>query len=135
MNSKTPWMHTASQDPKVLTIQTLEQEEDVDVEMSTNMSVEIKFQLSNENLKDDDEMQGGEGAENDFNQLFNMVDYVDHVVVPAQGTARVVLVFLPSSDDRSGGQVMLSKSRTAPQHKLLHIPHPRGDIPKQRPQI
>ncbi len=42
-----------------------------------------------------------EGAENDFNELFNHVNHVDRVAVPARGTARLILVYLPSTGAQS----------------------------------
>eukprot|EP00281_Chroomonas_sp_CCMP1168_P007912 CAMPEP_0206258294 /NCGR_PEP_ID=MMETSP0047_2-20121206/25838_1 /ASSEMBLY_ACC=CAM_ASM_000192 /TAXON_ID=195065 /ORGANISM="Chroomonas mesostigmatica_cf, Strain CCMP1168" /LENGTH=142 /DNA_ID=CAMNT_0053685019 /DNA_START=15 /DNA_END=440 /DNA_ORIENTATION=- len=70
-------------------------DEELDVRMSSDRGEEVNFQLENENLKDDDAI-GQEGAENDYNQLFNQINHVDSVRLSPRAVQRVILVYLPS---------------------------------------
>jgi hypothetical protein len=44
----------------------------------------------------DDDVMALDGAENDYNQLFNMVNHINSVRVPPRSFRRIILVYLPS---------------------------------------
>jgi hypothetical protein len=46
-------------------------------------------------MQDDDSM-ALDGADNDYNQLFNMVNLVNVVRIPPRSFKRIILVYLPS---------------------------------------
>ncbi|KAF9997812.1 hypothetical protein BGZ79_008488 [Entomortierella chlamydospora] len=92
---------------------------DILVKMRSSLGAQISFQLTNENLPFDPDMNGGPlqtistntaaAAEagsltatgHQFNQLFNHVNLIDEVTVAAGETEYVILGFLPEARGRS----------------------------------
>ena len=70
--------------------------DDIIVSLGSDRGEEIHFQLSNENLGDRDIM-AADGSEDNFNELFNTVGWIDTISIAAGMEQRIVMVYLPRS--------------------------------------
>ncbi|KNC84952.1 hypothetical protein SARC_02843 [Sphaeroforma arctica JP610] len=67
------------------------------VRLRSTLGTQLKFQLSNLNLPDDRDLSHGPH----LNSLFNLVGWVDELVLPPRATQQIILVFLAEAHSSS----------------------------------